>query len=307
MSTKSLIFAVLISAVACDGSGNSNGDIALEDLDTELEIAACETLVLCERYPDIASCLESIVISADQERESIKAGRLVYNAINAQQCIDEVTTTNCPAFSKATSRESCEDMFTGTVDIGGDCLSSEECVADAFCDGITVFTCTQGVCVGRSRLGESCSTLPCVSGTHCADDICVPNQVLAEVGEACEGFFDCNDSSFCLDETCIAFPRTGEACGAFFNEASCGDSRNYCGEFADAPTTCKPKLGVGEACPVESEDVCVAYATCENEVCVALSKLGEGCSIRDGDSPCLENLTCDQRVCVNNTREVCPI
>ena len=298
----SVSFASVLTA--CGGGGS----IAFEDLEETQIREACERAVACGDYETVEDCLAANDGFDPSLSADVEAGIILYDGDAARECLDAladlpfcVLIFDGPEYDAA--QEACDDVFTGTVESGGDCFDSQECV-----DGLTCVTtdpqCADACCAGTceddttppdAEIGSSCAEANCVSNAYCdADNLCA---ALLEEGEACEDLFSCVTGALCdLDfttgvGTCIHLAARGEECDpqALFGCLSFAD---YCDTTS---STCEQRKDVGETCDVELSN-CRDYAYCDAGTCAARPGEGEACTV-DSEAECLGETECTAGSC----------
>src|SRR5204863_1355185 len=201
----------------------------------------CKSEVACNDMPDMATCLASTKIEPNYVasiKQDIASGKVRYDAAMAGACIDLIDQVYGAACSRAAlaavpNRDSnvCDQVFTGTVALGGACFFSEECVKGGACvvtdaNCARTLQCCAGTCVAGSP------TVPvggsCVSGVNCAGDSYCDTSVsgaagtctlpTAGEGATCSGTIPCKAPLFCDTDaatglqTCRRPAATGAAC-----------------------------------------------------------------------------------------------
>ncbi len=310
-------FLVLVGAAACSGG---NGGISLQSLAERFEDTLCEAQVECNLYPDVQTCRENSHFDEGsgiaQLEASVTAGRANYNSDEASACLDGYAglLDGCEIFGGEDYdliEESCEAVFTGNVELGGDCYIDEECAGDAQCERDCQEECCTGVCVDREPdpapvdIGEDCSEADCVAGAWCKYDSVAQTQTCtaeANEGEACEGssMGSCADGLICdgyPDGICKRPAEQGETCDPLlgYGYYSCIRIDNWCDP---SDTTCKLRPGPGEACMQGQQgDNCLDYAYCgPDETCVQRPGVGEACG-GTAEITCLGDLDCVGELC----------
>jgi len=308
--------ALFAGSLAC---GGGSGGVPLQDLDNRFEEALCEMQVECNLYPDMQTCRDNFYFvegsDLSQLQADVDAGRVDYDSGMASQCIDSYADllADCEIFGGEgyDSIESiCDAVFTGNVELGGDCYTDEECAGEADCDRSCQEQCCTGVCVEAEPapepvgIGEDCSDADCVDGAWCKYDSTSQTSTCEAVdgeGEACEGLGigSCGDGLVCdgyPEGTCKRPAEQGATCDPALGYGfySCIRLDNWCDP---ADTTCKPRPGVGEDCSVEVDN-CADYAYCGSDgKCVMRPGLDEACGGTQ-EIACLGDLDCLDQVCV---------
>ncbi len=273
MRTGTLALVALLAATlvgACSGKSDSDDGhpstpVASGDFADRFASTYCSSIAgCCQRFAepyDAGSCESAVFgyISAAVNRE-LASGKVVFDDMEAGKCV----AAYGDALSACTDRElanqldgACENIFHGTVEIGGACADSDECIDPSG----TTATCDTGVCVANE---------PYVSGDELPP---------ARLGEAC--------SATCTSEgngtSCSGTPYPGGSPPPDSSLAACWTNDGLiCGDSG----TCETAPGVGDPC-VSYE--CGVNAYCSGTVCVAASATGPCLS----DGECTSTSYCD--------------
>ncbi len=308
MTTHRLLIPGLLALVACGGNS-----ISLSDLDGELNHRACQNQVDCGGYPDMQTCLDAQGTASDlaQLTVSVDAGRVKYDADKASECLDglsdQLSCQSLVDYGQQNTPEACDQVFTGTVAVGGECYASAECADNGTCDQTCgAGECCAGTCVAgdptpdKADLGQDCTNAACVDGLWCKTDSTNNTAVCAEPGgegAACQGLSGCGADLACDgifgDGMCVRPAKPGETCDPSqgFGILACARDDNYC-DTTD--NTCKTRVAVGQACDAQ-QDNCVDYASCDAGTCTQRPAENDAC-VADGPS-CLGDLDCTNNVC----------
>ncbi len=296
-------------AAACGGGG---GGISPGDLADEIEGAQCDFLVKCEGTADRATCDASVSVSGTEFNnllEAIDRGTIKYDSGAAKECADFIGGGSCE-FGGFHTDNPCDDIFEGTVAVGGACFVSLECAGNGECDQNDQtcdpdVACCPGTCVAGPT--ESAIGGPCDDDLHfCAfnsfcktTDTGAPGTCTALIpneGAACTDIDACANPMYCNinfttgSGTCKKAPSSGATCNRTTDLLPCADSRDYCDP---ATSKCVRNAAVSAACG--NGISCVDYASCVNSVCVADPKAGENCVV-DGQD-CTGSLECVNGKC----------
>ena len=313
---------------ACGGTESNDpdakGGLPIEELPAGYAEAFCSTIQNC--YGDLLEvlrpgedCIEHTTIQFTDELATlpaaIDAGRVEYNGVQAQKCLDEVAAAGCELLSER-QPESCELALAGTVEEGGDCELDAECAGDQYCD---IAGACPGTCKVLEQAGGPCAgSSDCVSGLKCnnATNRCVAPGM---AGDSCKGGEpDCIDGYFCLGNNeemnqpgeCITFAeafggKVGDACGT---DTGLCEPGLVCEITAINPPrgTCGEKVGAGDVCHVAFPDACpddeycagITLLTLEG-TCTSKPEAREDCGMNLGGTReiCAPNSRCDQGVC----------
>lgn len=229
------------------------------------------------RYESREACLNdlrelSLVRPWRITRESVEAGRQMFDIVRANTCITtlraHVQTRACaPTHDLALLGfehiPACARFTRGAVVLEGACITSEDCAdADASCYGDQP---CEGVCLRRET--PLCGSVRCGSGQRC-DESDIPTCVTpSPIGATCTAQQPCMDGSVCV--------------------ATNGSSTATC--------VANESLQEGEAC--HTTRACVAGLSCDARVCTAPPynaprSVGEGCSPYDEMMLCRAGLVC---------------
>ena len=302
MSRTIACIAVIVSPFGC-GSGISG-------FADELEDAVCAAQVECRDFLDMNSCLDATVFDLGQLVAGEAAGRVVFNADQTRDCIDMLARAAGCDYPEVTQDEidaACDGVFTGTVELGGECFDNEECLGESSCDlPCDSDQCCSGTCVADEiaepvAIGEDCSAAECVAGAYCGEaEICV---AVGNEGEACPNTGSSNGAKYCAGDlfcdgydlgphTCVRPAAEGEECNPTLWRP-CGRRDLWCSR---TDNTCQIKKEAGETCDFEAFDKeCAGYAPCFYDVCVARPRINQSCDA--AVDTCSGDLVCDSGHC----------
>jgi hypothetical protein len=297
-STPSLVlhrsrsWAAALAAVAflgcksSDGGGASN--VPSNDFAAQYASAYCESIGPCCAQAGIASDVESCRSTlqptlAATVKILLENPKITYNESATGICLDEIraSLTACTDRTRAASK-TCQQVFVGTVPIGGACATSNDCVKQA---GGSVY-CSQAVCTWsgnqteqpRGKLGDGCNatcqagngTTGCAgwgvsdagSSTTCwiSDGLYCPIgrvcTAVAAIGQRCSGNYSCVEDAHCQNGACVANEATGPCTSQF----DC--LRTYCDYTSQQ---CSPRKANGETC--SGDDSQCAGGDCYQSKC----------------------------------------
>jgi hypothetical protein len=306
-----------LTAGGCDGSG---APIPYSQLESSAESAVCHYEVVCNAYPDMATCLASEQASPhffDTLGADISSGKVLYNGAQARVCIDALNgISSCNRSALANFDPECGNVsiFTGTVPAGGPCFFKEECAGGGTCQktdsSCTSDQCCPGTCSAAPApvpVGGDCSAsgASCITGSNCVyDNSTSPAtftcQTPGGVGASCVSISSCKNPLYCDTKsgTCKSPVATGGACDPSLGSEGCDSGNDRC----DTTTmVCTPRLGLRSACDPTNSG-CVSYAVCDatTSTCVDRPTVGQSCDPTNGPS-CLggdcdaTSLTCALR------------
>jgi hypothetical protein len=271
-------------------NGTSPGLIARQKLLAQFAEKICDHLAPCCQANgtayDSTSCRREAEASLLKRNVAVSSAWVDYDARAAQQCLDayvgslpacsvEVDWGALPLDSPTTLPSAvmaaCDSVLTGSLPAATRCNSSEECArpteGTAYCD--------------LGYFG---------SGTCVVLTVAAPR---AKAGGACAGECSATGSGVCYGPAVDADNPVISLCY--------GDDSLYCGFISPSEgSVCLPAGAIGQPC---GNGRCVAGAICSpDEVCVALSVIGEACS---GTGACVSGAFCDDGICAS-PRDVGP-
>lgn len=252
------------------------------------------------RHSSVESCADDFgrLIPISSQADAVDMGLIIFDASLATECLNEIEAINISSCDETLNilenlPEGCELAVRGTVESGGACSASEQCV-DGYCELSGEEICEIGVCAlneeeeaieeGTAMLGDPCeSSEECASGLLCSNTttVCAEPSWHAE-GDTCElgGAKLCNPGLICqLDFTTFA-------------------------------QTCTQPIAIGGACIFGPQ--CEIGLTCLNAdlengtpgTCGALSAAGGPCGL---SIDCADGLSCtytgDEGVCSDMVEE----
>lgn len=268
----------IIVALSAAGCGDNIPGLAFDDLHAASLQARCDYLQRCGLIADHAVCTALFRAPKDDRlRAAIDAGKIRYDGAAAKRCQEALAVRSCDQTSREVRVpfEECTRMFSGTIEVGGECAFDGECRSGS-CNApaCPVMTCCAGVCLPTAfaALGESCANdEECVIGTFCSDSVCV---VLSQRGQPCKLDTHCDHGFACIGATeqqhgaCRALPLIHESCPYL----RCAEINAFCNDSQ----ICAP-IGLPGA-PCASDTDCSPYAQCgANGVCEDLPRLGMAC------------------------------
>ncbi len=211
----------------------------------------------------------------------------------------------------------CDDVIIGTITLGNDCDSDDQCAGNAFCaGGLTagmlggVSTC--GTCTATKTNGSTCDeSSECASG-YCDDGEDGAPGTCRDIGlngDPCDESFDCLGSRVCDPSTleckseptwaagtpCQSFPFD---CDGLTGDLMCHPATLECVAYLNVGETCEPNVMMAaQFCRLLDNENCLDVGGGTFE-CVApqTAAVGEECGIFTGFD-CGANLRCDEAVC----------
>ncbi len=241
------------------------------------------------------------VLFAGDLDKAVSAGRAVFDAQQAQACLDGLRARGCA--DNAPDVTACKLAARGKVGVGQPCSWLYEC-AQGLCTTDVGGTCpaTCGPVSGEGqpcdppcdeRLGLRCIDNVC-SKLHLADDKCVSDSDCA-AGLWCDGFGKCSVRGF--------------------EQASCdGDDQCAAGLFCDHSAEgglCRRQIATGQSCTASSAesirsacvdgDVCRGFTFAKTGAtagtCAATGEVGAACVASAQVTGCAEGLLCSGSAC----------
>lgn len=220
-------------------------------------------------------------------------------------CRAYVDATACLDVDFVVDRGPC-DLFVGQVAAGGDCESSEQCVAEAYCDTTGGGDC--GTCAARKADGMTCA-----GDGECAGGACIGTQCGSpgDDGDPClsagpgdDPNNDCRGQRVCdTDQNeCVTLPawQVNQVCTPNTGDCDPLGTGLWCQPSGDAGQ-CAPMLADGAVCRNSgvAQGVCDirAYLTCPagaNATCtppVTVTTEGDACGFFAG-AQCAAGLVC---------------
>lgn len=274
--------AAILLLAACGST--TRPSIAAADLESEFEVAQCEYYARCGYFADVATC-EGAYTGAHFQIDAsvlaeIAAKEVTYNGTAARACIDSYANATCDLTDAAgaITPVACDQIFSGTLGDGASCVNGHECISQVCSIPVCAVECCAGTCVGadkpqRAKMGEACTSLPCVEGTYCeiSSRTCAP---LLAAGTDCTGDFQCAYGNGCAGtpQTCKPLPKLGEACP----DNRCRDDGQIC-----SAGTCVHVGLPGDACTTDSD--CSRFYHCSSS---------HVCAVRDPGGVCSSNSDC---------------
>jgi hypothetical protein len=213
---KCVALAMLVTLAGCGSSSSGGGSVARENFVSESAKATCHHLYGCCDATELmadptwgtteAECVTMqtpVLTSAVMNLlAGVDAGRIVYHADRAKQCLDSIAALSCGWGIYYSTRyvSGCAHVFDGTVATGDACTLDEECMSGF---------CSPTGCAARLAVGEACtSPTACQDGLYCpvsAGDHCV---AVAKIGQACEVSISCENNSCVIPDG-----QTSGTCG----------------------------------------------------------------------------------------------
>ncbi|MDD9935353.1 MAG: hypothetical protein OXT09_17200 [Myxococcales bacterium] len=310
------------------GDGDSPGGPTIPELGEMLGAAFCAEAEACLGSDVIAQafgddgCLVRVGAQLEDGdflflEDAIEAGRIGYDPSAVTGCLSAIEGVGCEfETSRLLSRGSCAEVFTGSVELGGDCGMDPECTDGAFCK---LDDSCPGTCTAPGAEGDPCGEDDqCEEGLSCPDDLGTCHDP-ADEGESCGGSAtgrQCRSGLLCAgDDEELGITGTCTAQDEIFIGAlddPCDfDTATLCAEglscvirlVDDAPVfTCENPVGSGEPCFFGAPSPCPDGEVCDADIqngqvegtCVPIPGEGEPCGTAGfGGNGCGPGLVCD--------------
>lgn len=281
-------------------------------------------------YDVLASLFLDIEYRCDEVEKSIAAGRMSFDATEADKClkaIDEVTCDDLDDPTMMISVIGCDKGLAGKVAVDGPCYGEagfNECTAGNYC--LNEMDCP-GKCAYQPKEGEDCPDGACADGSSCSGaGKCVADAGLGKpcmgpdagnckgglycdggdsmtagacasrkTGGSCAGSDECVTGYECRMGTCVAYKRVGDACMP--GKMECNIVVGYC----DASSKkCSSYPGPGGSCGfIGGELVICVYGYCEGAsiitpgTCKPFKAPGDACDPMSPFPQCTPHAECD--------------
>ncbi|PTL75263.1 Dickkopf N-terminal cysteine-rich domain-containing protein [Vitiosangium sp. GDMCC 1.1324] len=255
------VLPLLLLAMACGKSPDKtptdetpqSTPIPPEQFAQEYAAAMCERAQACGNLApylvDGCKTGASMLIGPDDVKKAVDAGRLVYDADLARQCVNGIAKTRCLQDDLSDEVQAlCYAAVKGTVQKGEACSFLFECAAGT-CGGTTENTCP-ATCPDVLAEGQECSRIhgaPCDerAGLRCSGNVCVKP---VDKGESCVDNLGCKSGLRCASSTntCVPPATEGTACE---EDASCAEGL-YCQDGI-----CAVRKGEGQRCSLGPDEV----------------------------------------------------
>jgi hypothetical protein len=293
------LILVCVAIAACDDGTDHSGNTSVPTIADYQRVAVdvfCNFYGRCGLFSK-SSCkttFASIVASgmtAYSIEEAEAAGRLHYDAVAAQQCIDALSGATCDlAGLTLLSASYCRNILKGLVQPGGLCKADPEC-AGGYCMQANNDAGCPGTCVAFIPRGMACTgtTEQCGPEDYC-DPMSSLCRALGAAGDPCTSSFYCQPGLGCraatVGATLSCQPPAGEGAACTGTGSSQCASGLYC-----ESNTCKRKTGAGTACT--SSTSCLDQLTCVRSgmsgTCQPIADINQSCAT----SGCASDAVCD--------------
>lgn len=321
------LVAVGLSIVGCDEShgGGAPRNIPIAQVPNEYAAVACDKIDAClglvaTIFLPTSDC-DTYLSNQFSQGEyanynaAVDAGRIIYDGLKAGQCINAIRGGGCETIQDNGGPEVCDQVFTGTVEVGGACTLDEECPATAYCAFSGV---CPGACANRKAAGASCNGndectrgLVCDGSGKCSAPVAAGGACDGEPGLKCASGLACVGGDSETTGTCQAtgglfIANLGQACnfqaGPFCRpELSCAVAP---GSPRLNPTfRCAALAAAGAACTAGVPTSCVEGYYCNTPsgsfdgTCTQLPGAGASCASDVFGRSCADGLVCASGTC----------
>lgn len=265
------VLPLVLLATACGKTPDETNQtpaptpIAAEKFSEEYALALCTRSQTCGNLAPylVEQCKAEATerIRPDDVRKAVAAGRIVYDADLARQCIDGIQNTACLQNDISDQvQATCYAALKGTVQKGAECSFLFECAA-GLCGGSESNTCPATCPTADEVLteGQECSLFrgprcDARAGLRCSGGLCVKP---ADQGASCIDNFGCKSGLLCVEDKCSPLAKEGSACS---EDASCAEGL-FCQDGH-----CAVRKAEGKPCSVGPDEVDPALrgAQCQN-------------------------------------------
>ncbi len=205
--------------------------------------------------------------------QGVENDSIQYDPSLMRTCLDSFETLSCEEDQPVV----CQQILRGTILEGRPCVIREQCEGvGARCNtpgGSSDDVCAFGSCLAPADLGERCGSSS-TEFRQCADDLrCVRDSSsidicsAGELGDPCNGSFDCHTGFFCEADICTPEVGSGNTCVS--TQECPGDEQCISGTgICQLPDT------LGDACNTS----CLNGLFCQSGQCVPSSdQAGDPC------------------------------
>jgi hypothetical protein len=293
---RALLFVCVAFAACDDNTGGNTSVPTLADYQRVAVDVFCNFYGRCGLFSK-SSCkttFNTILasgMSAYSLEEAQSAGRLKYDPVAAQSCIDALSTATCDlAGLTLLTSTFCRNIIQGQVAPGGLCKADPEC-AGGHCMQARNDSGCPGTCVAFVPRGTACNTTNAMCGP---DDYCNTGTnvctALGAVGAACMSTLNCQPGLGCRAVTAGSMPSCQQPAS---EGAACTGSGSYqCAAGLHCESnTCKRKTGPGTACT--SSTSCLDELTCVRSgasgTCQPVADINQSCAT----AGCASDAVCD--------------
>jgi hypothetical protein len=247
---RAWIITLLALAARCGSSQSSDPTLVpVSDWAAAQATLMCTKIFSCCSAADIsgfgyagqAACLQTITGQQQMSADSLLAlGVVVYDGHAARRCLDEATPLACADFfpygRPTLSGPSCDQVFTGTLQIGDAC-------------GDLDVSCESGDCASGACVVRPCSGVTCDAGQYCdpGTSSCAPVKL---AGALCNSDDECDPSEGCRDNTCGPTLAPGVACA---KSSDCETGACHAAPTSLPSGVCGAPLADGSACTIAQE------------------------------------------------------
>jgi hypothetical protein len=294
--------APMLCLLACGG----NPAITAKDFPKAFAQAVCLPQQICRATSDYveAQCeADSMALYAPDLDKAIAKGASVFNAADAQTCIDGLKARGCERTPPEVDA-ACERAVTGTIQQGQPCKWIYEC-AQGRCDPGAPGACP-ATCGKVAQLGQSCGDTPCDlrAGLRCVDNVC---SQLKGAGEKCSSTSDCQLDFFCDSSSGCTQRGSENAVCSDFDQCAPGLFCNLGSEGG----LCQKQFTAGQSCTAFSAEaitfacadgyLCKGFSSSKSSTtagsCALMGQVGAVCDAAAQVTGCTDGLVCKGAAC----------
>jgi hypothetical protein len=256
--TRPLVLAASLALAACSAMVDPDkikpAGPAIDQLCAQVGPILVGKAVACTHSPEAWIRQSDILPNCGNWPRAVSAGRIVYDAAKAQQCLDALTAATCQETFGDTGGPPavCFQALQGQVQDGLSCWDDSDCRIDSFCDHSNC----PGTCKRRSGLSQPCGS----------------------TGE-CQAGLSCQNNPLAVGKVCMTILSQGANCTAV--GTVCGP-----GLYCDAP-------GTGQCVFQRTSGSCTRWEECfgpeyacaglvpatTSGVCTVVSRLNQACLV----------------------------
>ncbi len=245
----------------------------------------------------------------DRYVAQINAGKIELNSQAASQCFKTVDPCNAASVI-------CDQMITGLMGDGEECVSNDECGASGVClIAQPQLQCKPGMCSAPVGLGVACDDVDrCERGLVCITDQVTQTASCAsgDLGQPCNQDVECDRELYCDEQagTCKAKLAEGGVCaltadcttplaciaGRCNRPDADGDPCEgtcYGPYFCQSGEACRPLPVLGESCEASLRCLGASVFCDTDRVCKSRLPLDAPCTVGAIDAQCAYGTICD--------------
>lgn len=257
-----------VGVLGVAGCGASS--VPVEDVGDEFVSSLCEQTRRCPEqwrteFGALANLLEEGLADArcedilasipelgrpPAEVAGVGSGTIAYDGAQARRCI-QALANSCVPIQASVALPECQGVFTGLVEVGGSCTTTNECEPTAYCE---LTDQCEGTCTARATVGQPCTE----------DEACF---AAAGTIASCQ---EIDGNEVCVQVTVEQDAAVGESCGVVDNDGTertthlCREGL-YCRLTGVGLGSCAQPVAAGENCA--SNEICERGYLCDQGNC----------------------------------------